>query len=51
VSDVIREQRGANHMGFEVVEPDGGTRREPKVIARQRRADADVLGGRCPVRC
>jgi len=32
VSDVIREQRGANYMGFEVVEPDGGTRREPKVI-------------------
>jgi len=32
VSDVIRECRGANYQGFEVVEPDGGTRGQWKFI-------------------
>ena len=32
MSDVIRERRGANFQGFETVEPDGGMRREWKVI-------------------
>ncbi len=30
--EVIRECRGANYQGFEIVEPDGGTRGEWKFI-------------------
>ena len=32
MSEVIRECRGANYQGFEVVKPDGGTRGEWKFI-------------------